>query len=99
MGSRDPHSDRPWDERMQELYAFLTEGTLPDRVTVGRWRTLSKSAAMTLIWFLQERTDALPDNYDQCCRCKCLFDTEREGHYNEKKCQHYCGDCDHLDRT
>ncbi len=88
----EPHQDdRPWDKRIKELYDFLVSGTLPEGVTVGRWRKLSPSGAMTLIWFLQEITHVLPDNFEQCVDCKSVFNDDKEGEHIGDDL--FCDDC------
>ncbi len=85
--------ERSWEDRIQELYKFLTAGIVPTGVTLGRWRNLSPSAAGSLIWFLQEITEVLPDHFDQCASCKDVFDSHCEGGYDEKQGRSYCGSC------
>jgi len=92
--AQEPYDDdRSWDERIQELYDFLINGDLPEGVSVGSWRKMSPRAAMSLIWFLQEITHVLPDDFEQCAKCKSLINTYSEGTYIEKTGRHYCDDC------
>lgn len=79
-------------EQVEQLFAYLTEGTLPEGCT-ARHPRLSKRKAFSVIWYLQEILEVLPDFMDQCCKCGDLFNSEREGHVDEKSGREYCDNC------
>ena len=79
-------------EQVEELFEYLTEGKLPEGVKAQHPR-LSKPKAFSVIWYLQEVLEILPDHIDQCCHCKGVFNSEREGHVDEKTSRQYCDKC------
>lgn len=72
-------------ERVQEFYDFLT-GQVPANIKIPPRMTpkLSKRMAFTIVWFLQEQTQVFPDTYEQCRKCRELYNTENDGY--EGKC-------------
>jgi len=80
-------------ERVEELMAFL-QGQEIDGITCRWMPRLSSRAAFSVIYFLQEHMDLLPDHFEVCVRCRDLFDTEREGRFVERTGRHYCDGCD-----
>ncbi len=68
------------EEKMNELVEMLTGGKLPEGVSLSHQPHLSRREAFSVIWFLQEITRVLPDNYEQCVWCEKLFDANREGY-------------------
>ena len=76
-------------ERVEEFYEFLM-GKVPDGIKVSSRMTpkLSKRMAFTIVWFLQEQTQVFPDHYEQCRKCKGLYNTENDGHNGK------CDGCD-----
>lgn len=84
---------RKWNERMLELFDFLCGVNLPKNVTVQKPPKLSPKMAMTVIWFLQEVTQVLPDHWEMCDDCQRLYDSYAEGDYQETTGKHYCDCC------
>ena len=80
-------------EQINELYNFLANGELPGGMIMPSRPKLGKNKAFNVIWFLQEHLKILPDKYEQCCRCKDIYDTWSEGEYIEKSDRHYCDAC------
>lgn len=80
------------EDQVQEFFEFLTDGTLPEGWNCRRPR-LSRNKAFSIIWFLQERYRLFPDYMDMCCKCKVIYNTEREGAYIESTGRHYCDSC------
>jgi hypothetical protein len=80
-------------ERVEELFSFL-QGQAVEGITCKPMPRLSGRAAFSVIYFLQEHMDLLPDHFERCVRCGALFDTESEGRYVEKTGRHYCDGCD-----
>lgn len=79
----------------KELYSVLQGGVPPDGWQLGSRPRLSARAALSVIWFLQERYRIIPDNFEQCCKCRDLFDSHAEGgHGDGRNSQRwYCGVC------
>ena len=86
------NSKKDWTKRIEELHAFL-QGTLPEEVRMKRPPKLSAKMSMSIIWFLQEQTEVLPDHYDMCCECKDIYDSYSGGHYDENTGKCYCEAC------
>lgn len=77
----------------RELYALLRGGPAPDGFRLyGRLR-LSARAAFSVIYVLQEKHHLIPDTYEQCVRCRELFDSAEGGYYDDESCKHYCDHC------
>lgn len=86
------NNEKNWDDRIEELHAFL-QGTLPEGVIMKRPPKLTPKMAMAIIWFLQEKTEVLPDHYEMCCQCKDIFDSYSGGNYDENTGKHHCENC------
>lgn len=82
-------------EQVQEIYDMLTGRALPEGISLGRGNApkLTEKKAFAVIWFLQEHLRILPDHIERCDECGDLFDTHRQGDYDEKSGKHWCGNC------
>jgi hypothetical protein len=78
-------------EQMEELYDFLSVGTLPESVGVPNPPKLGPDLAFTIIWFLQEHMHVLPDRFECCHDCGSIFDSHAQGDYNEETGKSTCG--------
>lgn len=65
-------------DKLDVLYKFLQGIELPKGVTCNTPK-LSPDKAFSVIWFLQEIMQCLPDNIELCDGCKELYDTDSEG--------------------
>jgi hypothetical protein len=92
-----------WLEKLNELFDFLTGRGLPEGVTC-KMPKLSKRKARGVIWFLQEITGIIPDNYDVCAvhgnieNTDCMFHFDiNNKYYCESALDYapvaYCGCC------
>jgi len=77
-------------DQISELYEFL-QGKCPEGIYIRHPPRLSRRKAFSVIWFLQEHLRILPDNFEQCCSCKDLYDANREGGYYRDRL--YCDPC------
>lgn len=85
---------KDWQQRVEELYAFLRGERLPDKVTMRKDRPrLSAKAAANVLWFLQECSEVFPDNYEVCSGCDAVYDSYKEGAHDENTGKCYCGQC------
>ena len=79
------------------LYSFLIGNDEVEKKELGydvpKHKKLSKASAFNIIWFLQEVIPVLPDNIEQCCYCKNLYDSNSSGVYIEKTGRNYCDGC------
>lgn len=90
---------RDWDdtEWINEFIRFL-QGDPPKGIKMPRGHApkMSEKKAWSVVWYLQEKLPVLPDNIEQCDNCGCIFDSNTEGDYWQKKFKHYCDGCCHL---
>jgi hypothetical protein len=77
--------DETWQDRINEFGRFLTKGETPEGVEVGRMPKISRQAANSIIWFLQEVTGVFPDNFEQCRECGEWFNYDNEGVCRNKR--------------
>lgn len=97
---RNPDGPRNLAERreaeeldsIKTFHGFL-QGTIPEGVTVRRFKKMNPDQAFTVIWFLQEVCHLLSDHYEMCHNCKVIYDAWGEGHRNEKTGRCFCGSC------
>jgi hypothetical protein len=80
-------------EEAREFYAFLQGGPVPKGFTLCGRPRLSRSAAFSVIYVLQEKHHLIPDTFEQCVTCHELFDSAESGDYDEKTGKHYCDTC------
>ncbi len=66
-------------EEFEELMDMLMGKDLPDEITMQHQPQLSPKEAFSVIWFLQEHMNILPDNVEQCGICDGLFDSHCGG--------------------
>ncbi len=78
-------------ERIEEFYGFL-QGNEVEGITANPMPHLTDKEAFSVIYFLQEQLEVLPDEIDQCLECHALIDTYSDGHYVEDV-GHYCDGC------
>lgn len=80
-------------DETKDLYDFLRGGPPPDGICISRYSpSLSAKAAFSVIYVLQEKYRLISDSFEQCSRCRELFDSNESGHYDEKSGKHYCDD-------
>jgi hypothetical protein len=84
-------------ERVEELMAFL-QGNQIEGITCKPMPRLSGRAAWSVIYFLQEQMDLIPDHFEACVSCGVLYDAEEEGRFIERTGRHYCGGCEYGKR-
>jgi hypothetical protein len=91
LAPQERHEDEL--EAVQKFHSFL-QGEIPDGVTLGfKIRKMNAKQAMAVVWFLQECCRLIPDNYEMCFVCHYIYDSESEGHYDEKTGRCYCDNC------
>lgn len=67
-------------EQVKTFFDYLTTRDLPQHWHRRRLRKLPAEQAFEVIYYLQEKLHILPDTFEMCKTCHCLFDTEAEGH-------------------
>lgn len=53
---------------------------------------LSPEKAFEVIYYLQEKMDIIPSNFELCQSCGCIYDSDYEGTWDEEK-GGLCGFC------
>ena len=81
-----------WDCRVEEVdtnevlefFDWLQGKAEIKRMYFAENPKLSQEAALSVIYYLQERLGVLEDKYEMCRECGCIFDSEYEGtHIND----------------
>lgn len=78
-------------EQVDEIFRFL-QGEKVGTVQCKEMPHLSPEEAFSVIYFLQEGVELLPDRIEQCLGCLQLLDADCCGYYKEDV-GHYCDDC------
>lgn len=85
-------NDKPISiEQVESLYHFL-QGQEIDGIHCENMPHLTESEAFSVIYFLQEQLEVLPDRFEACMECEVLVDTEVDGYYKEDAGT-YCDNC------
>lgn len=66
-------------EPVQKFYEWLQGGNNPERIDFKTKLKLTAEEAFSVIYYLQEELGILPDCYEQCRECKCMYDSYNEG--------------------
>ena len=66
---------------LYDLMAMLTGGELPEGVTMPDQPKLEQTQAFSVVWYLQEILQILPDNFEMCAVCNTVFDYNNGGTY------------------
>lgn len=77
-------------EHIETLYKFL-QGELPEGVHIKPSPKLSQRRAFNVIYFLQEYLGIIPDNFDRCCKCGDIYNSQESGTYYRYR--NYCDHC------
>jgi hypothetical protein len=73
------------EEQVEALYCFL-QGELPQGWVMKRNPKLSQEMAFRIIYYLQEEMGVIPDIYERCVTCGCIFNSENEGDLKKMHC-------------
>lgn len=66
-------------EKIIEFYEWLQGKSCPGQLHFEEKLNLTENQAFSVIYFLQEYLEVLPDNYERCRECGCIFDMDCEG--------------------
>jgi len=66
-------------EKVQEFYEWLQGGAGPEKIEFRTKPRLTEDEAFSVVYYLQEELGILPDCYEQCRKCKGLYDSCNEG--------------------
>ena len=73
------------EEQVEALYCFL-QGELPQGWVMKRNPKFSQQMAFRIIYYLQEEMGVIPDIYERCVTCGCIFNSENEGDLEKMHC-------------
>lgn len=65
-------------EEAEELYQWL-QGKESETIFSKAQPRLTPEEAFSTIYYLQEELGIIPDTYEQCSKCKALYDSDDEG--------------------
>lgn len=77
-------------EEAQELVDFL-QGTCPKDMTIINMPNLSVRQAFSVLYYIQEKLELIPDTYELCDGCLELYDSDAEGDCIGD--EHFCYSC------
>lgn len=66
-------------EQVQEFHNWLQGKSCPECLHSKAQPHLTEDESFSVIYFLQEILEILPDKYEKCRECHCIFDSENEG--------------------
>lgn len=66
-------------ETMRKFYEWLQGEENTENISFKTKPKLTADEAFSVIYYLQEGLGILPDYYEQCRECKCLYDSYNEG--------------------
>jgi hypothetical protein len=93
----DDKDSEKWKEKIEEFYNFLRGEKINNLVHKFRPK-LSRRNAEFIIWFLQEVTGIIPQQFEFCAECENeVYDRAREGHWSDILgkgfCSHHAYEC------
>lgn len=65
--------------QINEFYEWLQGKSCPEKLHFKEKLNLTEEQAFSVIYFLQEYLEVLPDKYERCRECGCIFDTHYGG--------------------
>lgn len=66
-------------EAVEMFFDFLQGLDCPERLTIKHQPHLTAEEAFSVIYYLQEIMEILPDNYEMCRECGSIYDADWEG--------------------
>lgn len=66
-------------EEIEMFYKFLQGTDCPENLHTQNQPHLTAEEAFSVIYYLQEIMEILPDKYEMCKECGCIYDAECEG--------------------
>lgn len=66
-------------EKINEFYEWLQGKSCPEKLHFEEKLNLTEEQAFSVIYFLQEYLEVLPDKFERCRECGCIFDSYNEG--------------------
>lgn len=67
------------EEAVQMFFEFLQGTNCPEKLTPKNQPHLTAEEAFSVIYYLQEVMEILPDKYEMCRKCGCIYDTYAGG--------------------
>lgn len=66
-------------EKVRKFYEWLQGKSCPECLHFESKLNMTEEQAFSVIYFLQEYLEILPDNYERCRECGEIFDMNNEG--------------------
>lgn len=93
-------------EKVKEFFEWLQGKSCPDNLHFDTKFSLTEEEAFSIIYYLQEGLEILPDKFEMCKECKDIYDSYEEGthideesegqegeKFNEAEYGNYCYSC------
>jgi len=74
-------------EKINKFVDYLRGEEIPDGCLIESPK-LSQEQAENIVYMMQMFLEVIPDSYDVCANCGCVYDSYEQGNY------HYCEECD-----
>lgn len=66
-------------EQADAFYEWLQGKSCPPGIEFQTKPQLTEEEAFSVIYYLQEKLGVLPDKFERCRECGCLYDSDSEG--------------------
>lgn len=76
-------------EKIEKFYEFLQGKYMPEYLYMKCPPRLSEQKAFKIIYYMQEIMEILPDKFERCTTCGCIYDSEMGGSFKSL----HCDDC------
>jgi len=97
MSSSKETNVRKWDFENTKLFYEVLQGKFPENYPIHCDLKLTPEQAFDVIYILQEYFNAIPDVFEQCYRCKELYDSDCGGNHYDNVGINLCEWCeDHI---
>jgi len=68
-------------EQVSDFYEFLQGKHMPKELTLENISELTQQEAFSVIYYMQEIMEILPDKFEKCIVCGNIYDSYEEGTY------------------
>lgn len=88
-------------EQVEQFYNWLQGINCPKELHTENKMNLTDDQAFSVIYYLQEILGVLPDKFEKCNDCGCLYDSEAEGTYigEDSTWENEFGEEEHFDES
>lgn len=88
-------------EQVEQFYNWLQGISCPKELITDTKLNLTDDQAFSIIYYLQEIFEVIPDKFEKCKDCGCLYDSEAEGTSIDKDStwENEAGEEEHFDKS